>query len=197
MESGSFSPTRVEKLGRLYEKEGAPRKAGEEYRRMAAYHKRQGQPELAAGFIRKAAKLNRSDKEINQLKQEIELSLVLAAKTVPSAAPVPPVQSVPSPQHTVSTQAPAKEGRSDCDDSYFFPAAQRLTAADLAGKSKNDLRLMRNEIYARHGRIFNGQDLKELFENKCWYEPNSAYAEAMLSPVDQQNVAIIKAAEGQ
>ena len=31
-------------------------------------------------------------------------------------------------------------------------------------------RLAKNELYARHGRIFNREDLQEYFEDCSWYE---------------------------
>ena len=54
---------------------------------------------------------------------------------------------------------------------YIFPNSDKeyLTDADVSGLSKADLRLARNEILARHGRIFNSADLKTYFEGKSWY----------------------------
>ena len=37
-------------------------------------------------------------------------------------------------------------------------------------QSKN-LRLIRNEIFALHGRIFSSQDLADYFSQKSWYVP--------------------------
>ncbi len=196
VKSGAFSASRVEKLGSLCEKEGAPRKAAEQYKRMAKYHVRQGQPEIAAGFIRKAARLDRSDKEINQLKQEIELSLVLASQ---KAAAQVPAAVQPSPAAAVQPAEPAHaeepQKHDDCDNTFFFASDQHLTPADLAGKGKNELRLMRNEIYARHGRVFTTQDLNDYFGKKCWYAPNTSYSDSTLSTVELQNIALLKGAE--
>ncbi len=49
--------------------------------------------------------------------------------------------------------------------SYILPASgqARLTSADLAGLSAAQLRLARNEIYARHGRRFANADLQTYF----------------------------------
>ncbi len=47
----------------------------------------------------------------------------------------------------------------------------RLTDADLINRSKQELRLMRNTIYARHGRVFVSKDLKEYFSQFSWYTP--------------------------
>ena len=46
-----------------------------------------------------------------------------------------------------------------------------LTDADVSGLSAYDLYLARNEIFARHGRMFENEDLKAYFESKDWYVP--------------------------
>ena len=44
-----------------------------------------------------------------------------------------------------------------------------LTKSDLAGFGPEVCRVARNEIYARHGRIFTDEILKAYFESKSWY----------------------------
>ena len=46
---------------------------------------------------------------------------------------------------------------------------RRVTEADLRGKSKWELDVMRNEIYARYGRGFDRSDLQEYFYQQPWY----------------------------
>ena len=47
---------------------------------------------------------------------------------------------------------------------------KKLTRADLKGFSKKKLKLARNEIYARHGRLFTDEFLQDYFNSKDWYE---------------------------
>ena len=89
----------------------------------------------------------------------------------------------------------AKIKQAACDKTGFIMTDIRLTAADLAGKNKEDLRLMRNEIYARHGKTFQSVDLQKYFSGKCWYKADPGYSDAMLTPVDRENVRIIQEAE--
>jgi len=89
----------------------------------------------------------------------------------------------------------AKINQAACGKTGFIKADMRLTAADLAGKGKEDLRLMRNEIYARHGKTFQSADLQKYFSGKCWYKADPGYSDAMLTPVDRENVRIIQEAE--
>ncbi len=61
------------------------------------------------------------------------------------------------------------------------------------GLSAAQLRLARNEIYARHGFIFHSADLRAYFSRYSWYRPIASTV--TLSPVEQANVARLQAAE--
>ena len=65
----------------------------------------------------------------------------------------------------------------------------------LRGLSLNELRLLRNEIYARHGRQFKSQLLQEYFDNMSWYQANPAFTEKQLTKVDVTNIRLIKSVE--
>ncbi|MFL6275198.1 MAG: protein kinase domain-containing protein [Blastocatellia bacterium] len=71
-----------------------------------------------------------------------------------------------------------------------------LAKNDLAGIADSDLRLLRNMIYARHGRIFDAPDLQRYFSTRTWYRPRSDYSDADLTANDRANVALLKTAEG-
>jgi hypothetical protein len=68
-----------------------------------------------------------------------------------------------------------------------------LTDADVQDLNEWELRLARNEIYARHGRLFVTYELRTHFEAQLWY--NGRYAEipeAWLSQIEIDNVALIQ-----
>lgn len=80
---------------------------------------------------------------------------------------------------------------------YIFPDSdtQKLTKADIKGKSKKQLRIGRNEIYARHGRKFKDSELQAYFDSKQWYEGTIApedFSESVLSPIEKKNAAFIQ-----
>lgn len=79
---------------------------------------------------------------------------------------------------------------------YILSASNQrvMNDQDMASLSKGQLRLARNEIYARHGYIFKSKDLQKYFASKSWYHPDPAFKGA-LSEVEKQNVAILKAKE--
>ena len=86
-------------------------------------------------------------------------------------------------------------------DSYVIPTSSQklLTEADLAGLTKAQLDLARNEIFARHGRVFKRQELQKYFESKTWYKKNSSYNYSNdylnLSDVELKNAKFILAYE--
>lgn len=48
---------------------------------------------------------------------------------------------------------------------------RRLVEEDLVGKTKKELEIMRNSIYARYGYIFKREDLLDYFSQYSWYNP--------------------------
>ena len=57
------------------------------------------------------------------------------------------------------------------DSEYILPFSNEryLTDADLDPLSEWELKLARNEIYARHGRRFKDPELQSYFDSKSWY----------------------------
>ena len=76
---------------------------------------------------------------------------------------------------------------------YPYTSLRKLTHADVAHLSKHDLRIMRNEIYARHGYIFQSKDMKQYFSKQSWYRPTTSNVK--LSSIEQYNVNFIKSYE--
>jgi hypothetical protein len=66
-----------------------------------------------------------------------------------------------------------------------------LNEGDFAGLTCPDLRLMRNEIYARHGHIFVSGDMRDHFAAQPWYTPQVADATGLLTPVEKENIALV------
>jgi hypothetical protein len=65
----------------------------------------------------------------------------------------------------------------------------------LHGLSLNELRLLRNEIYARHGRQFQAPWLSQYFFSQPWYQPDDNFKDEALSGKDKINVETIVAYE--
>ncbi|MCX6164776.1 MAG: YARHG domain-containing protein [Ignavibacteriae bacterium] len=71
---------------------------------------------------------------------------------------------------------------------YPFASTRELTLDDLKGISDFDLKIMRNEILARLGYIFQDEDMKFYFSGQKWYKPKSNNVDKMLSDVQKANI---------
>jgi hypothetical protein len=75
---------------------------------------------------------------------------------------------------------------------YPEGSTRLLTSNDIAGKSAWELKIMRNEIYARHGYIFKDPELSSYFESQSWYRPIYQDVTYMISSIEKENAAFIK-----
>lgn len=81
---------------------------------------------------------------------------------------------------------------------YDVLAKRKLTDADVRGISKDELRIMRNYIYARRGYRFSKNDLSKHFAQYDWYTPRTNDMQAVfdaMTEVEQYNVKFIKGYE--
>jgi hypothetical protein len=74
-------------------------------------------------------------------------------------------------------------------------STDELDGQSFVGMPLAFVRLLRNEIYARHGRIFKDKTLQAYFAGLPWYKPNPDFNESMLTPLEKQNAQILAAHE--
>ena len=74
-------------------------------------------------------------------------------------------------------------------------SSKPVTQALLNGLFVEDVRKMRDEIYARHGKVFKDQWTQKYFASFDWYKANPNYTDASLSPVEKGNLVVIAAYE--
>jgi serine/threonine-protein kinase len=70
-----------------------------------------------------------------------------------------------------------------------------LSEAEIRGFSQTELRLLRNTVYARHGRHFQSPELQQHFESRFWYKARQGYDLSDLTANDQANVKLLQKAE--
>ena len=119
------------------------------------------------------------------------LASIVLGTTAAYATPVPTVNI---------TGATTTDSFQSSSDDYVFPRSSYdyLNSSDFAGKSKEELRRGRNEIYARHGRRFNDKGLQWYFDSKPWYRGTIApgdFKESVLNDWEKENIARIQQAE--
>ncbi|KAA1244033.1 YARHG domain-containing protein [Aquimarina sp. RZ0] len=73
---------------------------------------------------------------------------------------------------------------------------QFLSEEVLKTKNKEELRLIRNEVFARKGYVFKSEDLNTYYKTKSWYTPNTS-VKVTLSDEEQNYIDKIKTLEGQ
>lgn len=74
-------------------------------------------------------------------------------------------------------------------------ATERLELNTLENFFTEDLRILRNEIYARRGRVFRDLELQKYFEAQSWYRPDPDFKDEMLGEIEFKNLAVIRQAE--
>lgn len=88
------------------------------------------------------------------------------------------------------------------NDYYVLPSSSSYyySEGELTGMSTYDLYIARNEIFARHGRMFNRSDLQDYFNSQAWYQPlyTPSQWDSMgnqLNDYELKNAALIKKVE--
>jgi hypothetical protein len=59
------------------------------------------------------------------------------------------------------------------------------------------VRVLRNEIFARHGRLFHNDTMQSIFNNYSWYKPDPNYSDKMLNDFEKRNLRFIMRYERQ
>src|SRR6185369_3897671 len=66
-----------------------------------------------------------------------------------------------------------------------------LTEDKLAGLTILELRLLREEFYARHGKTFDAPGIRDYFNWRDWYKPAKNQSTVKLNRTEQQNVELL------
>lgn len=75
-----------------------------------------------------------------------------------------------------------------------FPEASTryLTDSDVSNLSSWDLKIMRNEIFARHGYIFKTDDMWRHFNAQSWYTGSYDNVDRFLTDIEKANIKLIQ-----
>ena len=113
-------------------------------------------------------------------------------------APATPATVTPAAATASVASVPAEKSCPDKLASYSgrFAKGDKLTAKDALAIPEDELRVARNEIFARYGRGFNSEDLQAHFAKQPWYCVDPGFEDSRLSKTDRANVALLKSFEG-
>lgn len=86
------------------------------------------------------------------------------------------------------------------ENDYILPDSDNraYTYEELSGLSKADIRLAINEIYARHGRMFDSAEYQNYFNSKSWYngavKPKD-FSEDVFNMYEKSNIDLLSSIE--
>ncbi|HEY9690737.1 MAG TPA: YARHG domain-containing protein [Oculatellaceae cyanobacterium] len=110
-----------------------------------------------------------------------------------SPNPVESPQNINTPSSS-NFDIPGQQNQTNETDEYAWLTSRKVTEADLTAKTAVELDLMRNSIYARHGRTFRNPALQSYFDKQSWYQPiysPDEFSNNLLSDLEKWNAAYI------
>ena len=116
-------------------------------------------------------------------------------QATPTSTPLPTATPIPTATPVPQTQNFSSGGYLNND--YIFPDSsyRELSESEFADKTEWELKVARNEIYARHGRMFDTPELDAHFRSKIWYTPSIPAAQfddqSILNSVEPKNATKI------
>lgn len=104
------------------------------------------------------------------------------------SAPVEKITATPSP-----SLIPSLKPTNAISNNFILSDSDKrlITESELTGLTPWQLKVARNEIYARHGRSFIHQDLACYFQKQSWYQIDPSFIDTNLTTIEKQNVQTI------
>lgn len=170
----------------IYRKMGKRKEASDTLYQLAVLKANMKEFTQAKTLLDDAVKINAENAEAKQMRDRIKLELtyqsLAPAPAAPVATPIPekPEAAAGIPEHLTKVEG------------FLVSPDRVIGASELQGRSKAELRVMRNEVYAHHGRVFESADLHDYFALKPWYQQNANYSDSLLTDVDRENIRVIQ-----
>lgn len=80
----------------------------------------------------------------------------------------------------------------DQPDLHFWPLDQfAISTADLDRLTREEIDIIRNEAFARHGYVFTSDGWMDFFDDYTWYTPDPSFTESGFSALERQNIDTI------
>lgn len=96
-----------------------------------------------------------------------------------------------------SSEESSSSSETSADSDYVISDSNTrlISTSEITSLTPWQLKVARNEIYARRGRAFVHKDLQCYFAKKSWYKENANFSNSLLSAVENKNIATILAYE--
>lgn len=90
------------------------------------------------------------------------------------------------------TDAPASGSGYTALSGFLWPTdVYYISDDDLSAYSQSQIAVIRNEIYARHGYVFQTEKWRNYFAQFSWYAINDQYSDSLLSEIERANLDTI------
>ena len=138
------------------------------------------------------SKSSKREKEKERRAKEKESESESEASTVPTVEQTEP-NTMPTVAQTESVTVPSTVAM---NSEFILPdsSTRVLDKSELAGFSAEQCRLARNEIYAKHGRMFDDAGVQNYCNSRSWYHGTISadrFSDTMLSDIEIQNRNLI------
>lgn len=102
---------------------------------------------------------------------------------------------IESPQNDINTESVLFD-----PSEYILPYSNSsyLSASDISGLSGSEIRMAINEIYARHGRLFDDSTIQSYFDSKSWYNgttSGSNFSDGVFNDFERANIDFLSSYE--
>lgn len=108
---------------------------------------------------------------------------------------VPDIEIISEDYYVIEEPTADNTSEPDYSGGYIPSSSERvITESDVAGMSYDDMQMAINEIYARHGRIFQTESISSYFNSQSWYNGTVTadnFDESVFSSVESQNIQIL------
>lgn len=146
--------------------------------------------EKQESILDKSDKPSKKEDDRKAKEKEHESESESEERTMPTVSQTEPdtVPTVPQTETAPTTVA--------LNNDFVLPdsSTRVLDKSELAGLSAEQCRIARNEIYAKHGRMFDDAGLQNYFNSCSWYHgtiPADRFSDTMLSDIEIQNRNLI------
>ncbi|MBQ2540811.1 MAG: YARHG domain-containing protein [Paludibacteraceae bacterium] len=93
---------------------------------------------------------------------------------------------------SVTTETSSEQGRHFSVEDYDWISYEYVSGEDIYMLTNEQIDLLRNYIYAKHGYIFKTDYYRRYFSQFRWYRPRYKNVDNMLNKVEQKNVLFLR-----
>lgn len=108
---------------------------------------------------------------------------------------VPDIEIISEDYYVIEEPTADYTNEPDYSGGYIPSSSERvITDSDVAGMSYDDMQMAINEIYARHGRIFQTEWVSDYFNSQSWYNGTVSadnFDESVFNQVESQNIQLL------